>query len=880
MPLTRVSGFSNAYLGLPSVMARLVRSDMAFLGININRGTLRSLSGMPPAQYYGLHSRLEVFQKGHPFSKFRIDAPDKFQGFDFSVLPDAFLSSRVSGVLLDLANIETNFARFEREKQMILADSGTPAAFPVQSITPRPPIVEVDSGAIVPSQEPGHAAIVRPKHPVKNPISAAALFKNAYLFLLFIFVRAKVRIIKAFGAGGGEKAALNIVDLKNEMGEKIVAIIDYPENVPKSEASFAPWVIIPPAWGKTKETYFLLALYLQKNGFGVMRYDDTHGPGESDGQIVDSTLSISSINVSAAVDYLSKTIGAANIAVAPFSLSTRAAIKAASRDKRIAALLPIVGSPNIQSLLRNVYGEDLVAANKDGKKIGMVNMIGNYTDGDNFLDDVRKNRFSDLDTTARDLEKVKVPIIWYCGSEDEWVDPKEVEAALSSHSARHEVKVVEGVTHRFREAQTAHLIFIQFTRDVVGLMMGNYRTEVAVPGTSEIMYRGMIERSRIAVEHSKEKERQNWENYLEGFDILLESDDYRSYIREVAEAVDFVPGERLADIGCGTGNFEEYLLNGILEEILKSGITGSGGEITAIDIVANGLAKTMEKVDQVRRKRQGLPNVVALQADADISFLRVIERFKMGEVELEGLNELMCGCNINIPKIKDRQKLRSFLRGDLRLNYLDLMAIAGIENIDVVIELDRARRYIEKKIGLDDFNKKGQEKVSASGRIDYGELLIEDLKFDQLDWRMSLRNTTLPLKEGAYDKIVLSLCLSYLRNPRGTLAEIRRAQKPGGRIVVTSLKPDADISRIYSRFLGKIKEKYQGEGQGEALSRARALFNDAIKWIEVEEESGRFVYFSEEQLREMLIGAGYSNIQISYSFDKQALIAAGELPLE
>ena len=142
---------------------------------------------------------------------------------------------------------------------------------------------------------------------------ALSWVKSLYLKLLMVFYWAWVRV---------KKAKLNVIQYLNRSGEKLVAIVDYPEGDQKDRE--IPWVIIPPAFGKRKETYFLLALYLKKNGFGVVRYDDSHSLGESDGEIRDLTLSRSTENIIATVDFLSRLLKVKTIGLIPFSLSASA----------------------------------------------------------------------------------------------------------------------------------------------------------------------------------------------------------------------------------------------------------------------------------------------------------------------------------------------------------------------------------------------------------------------------------------------------------------------------------------------------------------------------------------------------------------------------
>lgn len=592
----------------------------------------------------------------------------------------------------------------------------------------------------------------------------SGVFKSLLTKFLFPYYLTKITIVdglKAAGLAGSQESQINIAEYRNSTGEKIVAIVDYPEGVPKAKVRSVPWIIVPPAFGKRKETYFLLALYLKKNGFGVLRFDDSCGLGESDGEIKDLTPSKQTQNIIAAIDFVEKSFGARTIGLAPFSLSARPAIKAAAIDGRIKFMLPIVGSPNIQSLLDRVYGEDLIADYAAGKRKGFLNLLGFFMDSDNFLGDAHEKGFADLATTREDMKRVGIPIVWFCGTEDPWVDPAEVSEIIeiNPENAVRDLVVFQGLTHRFREAEKAHEVFAHAVK-VLCRLSGNREMEgrdVKVPSSSEVMERAIRERQRIRTVISKEEEIRRWTHYLEGFDILMETDDYIGYLDDLAEQLDFKPGEKILDAGCGNGNFIEFFLAKVINEVVEGKRKEENtGEIIGIDIVNEALTKAQKKASEVKKKLRTLPSV-------------------------------------------------------------------GFRNLDI------------------------------EGR-------------------------GLPFLDGHFDKVVASLLLSYLHNPRSVIAELCRVTKPGGTVILTSLKPDEDISQIYDRFQKKLKIKYPEEEQKGLQDRGRALLNEAIGWIEVKEEEGQFKYFSASELEEMLRQNGIFDIKVTKSFGDQAIIVSGRKP--
>jgi ubiquinone/menaquinone biosynthesis C-methylase UbiE/dienelactone hydrolase len=735
-------------------------------------------------------------------------------------------------------------------------------------------------------QLPGIMEVVRPQS-VQAEAAAQPILKGSrkrkkkiglssiVTFLLYFYYKKKIAFLNWWGriwSSAGKQQRINLVEYKNADGEKIVAIVDYPNLKKGQRGKQVPWIIIPPAYGKRKETYFMLALYLKENGFGVIRYDDSCGPGESEGDIKNTTLSRSALNITATLDYVSHKLKAKKIGMIPFSLSARPALKIAAADKRIDFLMPVVGAPNIESLLDRVYGENLIEGYQKGARKELLNVLGFFIDSDNFLGDAVEQKFADLASAKEDMRKLSVPVVWFCGEMDPWVNQAQVDELIAVNPAGsfREKIVVPGLTHRFREAKKAHEVFTQVVRKTREVFFGDSGFKVKSPSTGEVFERGVRERSRIEVQISREQEIRRWATYLEGFDILAKTNEYMDYMRTLFRLIDFRPGERVADIGCGTGNFAEYWAAELTKDILGGEVKDRvPGAIVGLDIVDLALQKAKSKLDEKRAKCARLPEGAFHGLDLDISYLEIIELLSSGEIELEGLNDIP-GMDLDSGAIHDRGKVRRYIRGELPLDMVDLIRVAGEKNAPYLIEVDLASRFLRQDLKLADLNEEGRKKG-----LDYNALNCSDLNFELLKPGESGLNTSLPIADGSFDKVLASLLFSYLHNPQGTLRELKRIVKKDGTVILTSLKPDADISQIYARFLDKLRSEYPADQQQEILAQARSLFNEAVGWIEVEEESGRFKYYSGEELRRMLEENGFVDVKIYRSFGDQAVIAVG-----
>jgi ubiquinone/menaquinone biosynthesis C-methylase UbiE len=153
-------------------------------------------------------------------------------------------------------------------------------------------------------------------------------------------------------------------------------------------------------------------------------------------------------------------------------------------------------------------------------------------------------------------------------------------------------------------------------------------------------------------------------------------------------------------------------------------------------------------------------------------------------------------------------------------------------------------------------------------------------------WRLAflaadLDARALPLRAGSADAVLASLVLNYLRDPRALLAAAHELLRPGGRLVVSSLRRDADTSRLCVASVSELRSgggraAFGGEGE-RAMGRALAGFiADAGRLLDLEER-GVFHFWDAAELVALLEGAGFTRITTEPAFGDppQALVAVG-----
>lgn len=166
--------------------------------------------------------------------------------------------------------------------------------------------------------------------------------------------------------------------------------------------------------------------------------------------------------------------------------------------------------------------------------------------------------------------------------------------------------------------------------------------------------------------------------------------------------------------------------------------------------------------------------------------------------------------------------------------------------------------------------KQGLSQVAAMGHQDKatGWMDFIYLPYDLEVLGRSLGGETiqLPFESGTFDKICCSLLLSYLKHPERVVAECFRVLKPGGRIVLSSMKPFCDLSTLY-------KDLVEQTDDPAILGQARNLLS-AAGAIRLKEEHGHYTFFSIRDLKRLAENAGFHHARGFRSFGDQANLVA------
>jgi ubiquinone/menaquinone biosynthesis C-methylase UbiE len=557
------------------------------------------------------------------------------------------------------------------------------------------------------------------------------------------------RAARRLGIRSAVRYTPKVVSYPSAPGEEIRAILDG-----WGDPASAVAVVIPPAWGRTKETLSPLAATIVETfrGFDqpvlVVRFDGTYRRGESyippdlrhaGAEYLRFTFSRAVRDIHATLEFLrdSPELRPGKAVLVTFSLAAVEGRRAVATDPTglLAGWIPVVGMVDLQSALRTISGGiDFAYGLSRGLRFGHHELVGVVADMDHTGLDALEHRLVFLEDARRDMAAIRVPVTWIHGRHDAWMDVSRVRHLMSCGDSRAR-RVIEVPTgHQLRTSAEAFAVFGLIASEAGRMALG--RAPIPkVPDMVEIDAQRDAERTRLP--KVPVALRAFWARYLLGRDASLglqlftATSAYRRFMREQIQALALGEGSRVLDLGSGTGDFAVALAT---EHDLR------GIRVDAVDFVEAAL-------------RRAAARMAALQP-----------------------------------------------RSPVRLNPI-----------------------------LSDLDLGG--------------------------------GTNLPFVTHSYDAVLASLVISYVSDPAALLAGIHSVLVRGGRLVLSTLKRDADISWFHVEGLDELRagraQAEFGRETAESIDElARSFLNDASRILDLEEQ-GTFRFWDADELSRLVLSSGF-----------------------
>lgn len=676
---------------------------------------------------------------------------------------------------------------------------------------------------------------------------------------------------------------VEVVRYRNRTGQAVAGILDANFDTSDPDARPDVAVVVAPAILKRKEVFGLLARTivddLGRDGkkVAVLRFDASHIVGESamDPRLVAEgrpyyhwTFGHLGQDIEASLQYLERRFRPAKRVLVSVSLSAIPARKVVldPRSAPVDLWVAPYGCPDAQDVMRNyLAGLELFDAYRKGEGPETILIHGRPIRGSSLYGQAMESGMAFLEDARRDLSKIKVPVVWILGTYDCWVTHSRVRALLDAPGG--------GVREVF-ECATGHVLktgaeaieLFKLVSESISKHLFRSDRPARDPDLARFARQSEAEWSRVRRMELGDAE-EFWKEHLlgapgdeVGYDILLEHPEYPRFLARQVELLDPRPDEDVADFGCGTGN----LAVAMLDAYAPGGASFAGpASITWLDLVHEGVERTEEKVRAWFAAR-GLPAPVCrgVVADLEVSRFAAIADFLNGRLHgIEGLVERVEGLTLAMArKVAARygKEMHAILRGapEGAARVRALCPELDEREAEVVLELGRAARFLLGRTLAEDL----KQGVALAGSA-------RDLRFQHLRFGDSTARLELDLPDGAFHRIGCSLVVPYLYDPLAALREMHRLLRPGGTLVVSSILPNFDPSKLYTEGVDILARQAEAgdERAGRKLEALRHYGNMVSRLIELEED-GRFRFLDRAALTALVSEAGFARVHAFHAF--------------
>lgn len=394
----------------------------------------------------------------------------------------------------------------------------------------------------------------------------------------------------------------SVVEFRDQRGESIVGLLDH-----SSTHQGSPAILIPAAWGKTKETLAglaatILATFAAANlPISVLRFDGIRKRGESHNDPECHENSLGNLNYTftqgatdllAAARFLQLERHSGPIVIVSFSVASIEARRALvlDRDERFKGWVSVVGATDPQSLIRVITGGvDYLGGAEQGIRFGRQNVQGMLLDIDRTSLEAISSKIAFLEDTRRDFANIRCPVTWIAGSNDAWTDPSRIDEVLSFGPSENRRLIRSDTGHQIRSSRKAIEIFGIVASECARMLGDGSLVRPVAPDQRSLRRRLASERRRLKERPKTPNLRTFWRDYLVGRDsdlgmeLVSETSAYQTLMRKQIALLGLAEGQSILDLGSGISTFERALQ--------RTSLDLRGIRIIAVDYILEGVLR-------------------------------------------------------------------------------------------------------------------------------------------------------------------------------------------------------------------------------------------------------------------------------------------------
>lgn len=344
-----------------------------------------------------------------------------------------------------------------------------------------------------------------------------------------------------------------------------------------------PIIIVMPGFGSTQTDYVSLSFYLAANHLRVLRYDHSNHVGQSEGNILQTTLRHMQADLESVLDFVRLTWPAAPVALLAEDIAARVAVKVMARNAsadRLFLLNPVL---DIQTALSMIDRSKVIETYRQGNRRGVANLWGLNVDLDKFIGDAITGEYVDLASSRADFTRLTAPPVILVSPRKnrpiEHMFGPQYRSLTALGTARTVVSLPTDVSGESdandkRRTEAFKTILKLISTSLIG---DSPAAQVREPSLHDVYQQRQLEHERIRIRYHVSQATRSalWGAHMAHLPQLENLPDYLALTNELyRRLLPLGPGMTVLDIGCGQRNFARLLLtNQVYRSAYQNGRT-------------------------------------------------------------------------------------------------------------------------------------------------------------------------------------------------------------------------------------------------------------------------------------------------------------------
>ena len=355
-------------------------------------------------------------------------------------------------------------------------------------------------------------------------------------------------------------------ECRNTHGQTIAVTADHARHHISADTLI---VLVIPGFGSTQTDYIPLSFHLAANHLRVLRYDHSNHVGQSDGSVLQFTLSNMQADLQSVLDFVHTTWPSAPVALLAEDIAARVAMKVTAQSRstdRLFLLNPVL---DLETALSTVARSNVIETYRQGHRQGVVNLWGLNVNFDKFVGNAITGEYVDLASLTADLAQlITPPVILVSPRKNRPIEDIFGPQHLPFHatgtappvqSLPADLSGESGAYDERRAAAFKTILKLLSTPPIDGPPPAQERE----PNLRQVYQQRQWEHERIRTRYHVSQATRSalWGAHLAHLPQLEHLPDYSAMTNELyRRLLPLEPGMTVLDIGCGQRNFARLML--------------------------------------------------------------------------------------------------------------------------------------------------------------------------------------------------------------------------------------------------------------------------------------------------------------------------------